>query len=396
MFDVHEINDLAGLHPLREVWSSLLAQTPRANFFQTLEWLEVYWKHFGHDQRLRVLVVSQSGQVRGIVPLVVRSERTKAGLLKFLTYPLANWGSFYGPVGPDPLGTLQAALAYLRRTRRDWQVLELRFIEGDAAADQTGQAMRDCGFQAYKTVWDRTSVIDLSGTWQEYLAGRTSQWRNNAKRWERKLSQHAAIRYVRHRPGGQAAGDVDPRWDLYDIAEEIARRSWQATSFDGTTLCSPSIRPFLRDMHAVACREGFADLNLLYLDEHPCAYAYNYVYRGSLFGLRVGYNAEAAKHGPGNLLYLKTLQDSFARGDWLYDLGPGSLEAKRYLRTRLVTIYRCSHYHPLNLRAQLVRLKRRSDARALQRVAAEGDPGSRDEMAPAAHEMVGHRPLASS
>jgi hypothetical protein len=147
---------------------------------------------------------------------------------------------------------------------------------------------------------------------------------------------------------------------LYDACVAIASRSWQAVDnpTPGTTLSHESISAFLREMHAVAARAGGVDMNLLLLDDRPIAFAYNYHYRGYLYALRIGYDLEAGKDGAGNLLYVNVIRDGFERGDHTYDLGPGSLEAKQYLRTSVLDVSRYSYYRPAAIRAQLVRLKR--------------------------------------
>jgi len=356
---VEEINHFEELLRLRPVWERLLGQTSGANFFQSLGWLETYWRHFGAGQRLCVLVVRQGEEVYGILPLVVCSEKTRVGTVRVLTYPLHDWGSFYGPIGPDPEAVLRAGLAYLRRRRRDWDLLELRWVgASDADRHRTERAMRSAGFQAYQSVWDVTYVIDLVGDWQQYLQSRQSKWRNNFRRWQRKLSQRGTVRHVRYRPKGEAFGETDPRWDLYEMCEEVARRSWQGSSTTGTTLTHECVRPFLRDVHAVAARCGALDLNLLLLGEQPIAFAYNYYWDGYVYGLRLGYDPAASRDGAGNLLYAEIIRDSFARGDHTYDLGVGSLACKRHLLTRHVPIYRYSHFPPLSPKAQLIRCKR--------------------------------------
>src|SRR5262249_13868041 len=54
MFTVREIDNLDQLAPLRDQWESLVQLTPTASFFQSLDWLEAYWRHFGANHRLRV------------------------------------------------------------------------------------------------------------------------------------------------------------------------------------------------------------------------------------------------------------------------------------------------------------------------------------------------------
>ncbi len=364
--EIHEINDIAQLDCCREAWNELLAQTAAATFFHTLDWLEVYWKHFGADQKLRVLVATEAGAPVGIVPLVVHPEATKVGRLRFLTYPLDFWGSFYGPLGPRPEETLAAALHHVHHTRRDWDALELRWVgAGDDDCRRTETAMRNEGFQAHRTILDQTSVIEMDGTWEDYRASRGTKWRTNCRRWRRKLQDRGRIDYVRYRPRGAAEGDENPRWDLFEACLGLAEKSWQGSSTDGTTLSSPSIRPFLRDVHAAAADSGGLDVNLLLIDEQPVAFAYNYCYRDSVYGLRVGYDPATGRDGAGNLLYALTIEDSFLRGDRLYDMGPGSLKAKRHLQTAVRPVVRYSHFPWTALRSQLLRIKRCLDGRTV-------------------------------
>jgi CelD/BcsL family acetyltransferase involved in cellulose biosynthesis len=118
------------------------------------------------------------------------------------------------------------------------------------------------------------------------------------------------------------------------------------------------VRAFLRETHAAAAAAGTVDLNLLFLAGEPVAFAYNYVSRGYVYGLRRGYDAGKSREGAGHVLLARTLRDSFARGDRLYDLGVGSLRSKRPFQTCLTPIYRFSHFSPVAPRLQLLRLKR--------------------------------------
>jgi CelD/BcsL family acetyltransferase involved in cellulose biosynthesis len=356
---VLEIREIERLAEYRPIWSELLAQTPAAGFFQSLEWLEVYWRYFGASQKLRVIVVLDGGQPIGIMPLVVRTESTKVGRVGVLTYPLHAWGSFYGPIAADPNRVLAAAFAHIRHAPRDWDVFELRW-QGAPGVDpsQTLHTMRHSGYNAYSTVWDRTALVELTGNWDSYWASRKANWLQRYRAGERKLEQHGEISYVRYRPEGQAKGDGSPRWDLYDACERIAQRSWQGAATDGTTLSHATVRAFLREMHSAAAAAGGVDLNLLLLNGEPAAFAYNYHYQGSIYGLRRGYDAEKSRDGAGHVLLVHALRDSFARGDHIYDLGVGSLESKEPFQTRLAAIFRFSYFPSLRLQSQLLRVKR--------------------------------------
>jgi CelD/BcsL family acetyltransferase involved in cellulose biosynthesis len=351
------ITDLAVLQEQRVLWERLLAQTENASFFQSLDWLLVYWKHFGGNQCLRVLVVYSDGQAVGILPLVVRTRRQGPATSKVLTYPLDDWGTCYGPIGPDPAQTIKFAMGHLAGEPRDWDYLELGWTPAGAASAQTSAAMRSAGLGCVTTTRDTVALVDLKGTWTEYLASRGHKWRVNFRRSERKLAELGRVEYVRHRPRPAKAGDGDPRWDLYDDCQRVAARSWQAARHDGTTLSHPQVCPFLRQAHAAAARLGMVDINLLYLNGQPVAFAYNYVSDGRLFGLRRGHDTTISS-GAGSVLLGRTMEDSFARGDRIFNLGAGYLDAKRHWQTCTIRTETICHYPLTSPKAQGVRLAR--------------------------------------
>ncbi|OHB68187.1 MAG: hypothetical protein A2V70_11750 [Planctomycetes bacterium RBG_13_63_9] len=359
MVHVEEINDIYKLSSYRLVWNSLLPQTAGATFFQSLDWLEVYWKHYGEDQHLRVMVVCSNGRPIGILPLVVRTEATRVGPVRVLTYPLHGWGTFYGPIGPNPTATLSAGLQHIRRTRRDWDLLDLRWVDLDGNDHgRTEAAMQRAGFDPRKQAWDLAPTIDLQGTWEQYWNSRTKKWRHNVRRLGRRLAERGKLSFLRYRPEGAAHGDGDPRWDLYDACVGLAQRSWQGSSTNGTTLSHAAVSDYLRDTHAMAARTGSLDLNLLLLDDRPIAFAYNYHYRDRVYALRKGFDPESAALGPGIALTQRLLEDSFLRGDSRYDMGVGSLDVKRYWQTSIATSYRFTHFPITAARVQLLRMKR--------------------------------------
>ena len=101
MIHVREINDPLQLAKLRLDWRTLLERTPQASYFQTLDWLESYLRHHGHEVHLRVLVAYDDSAPVGILPMVLRREPTVVGPLDVLTYPLHDWGTFYGPIAAE-------------------------------------------------------------------------------------------------------------------------------------------------------------------------------------------------------------------------------------------------------------------------------------------------------
>ena len=376
MHRVLEINQIDQLSACAAAWRELLVQTPAANFFQSLEWLEVYWRHFGAGQRLRVLVVLQDGQIAGIVPLVVRKERKRFADVRVLTYPLHDWGTFYGPIGPDPAAALEAAIQHIRSTPRDWDMIDIRWVsqgEHEYAWEEsaTARAMSAGGFPVRSHLWKRVAVIDTTGSWESYLASRKQSLRGSIRRYERRLAQLGDVQFERYRPQGHATGDCDPRWEDYDACVTLARRSWQGNATDGTTLSHDAVHDFLRDAHAAATRFGAVDMNMLKLNGKLIAFAYNYHCQGVVQGLRTGFDPDYAPAGVGKLLWARSFRDSFRRQDSVYDIGPDSLPIKTNWLTRILPVFAYAYYPPTVPKVQLLRLAHL--VRDLRRLSAESE-----------------------
>lgn len=352
---VREINDLNLLEPHIADWNKLLSATPGASYFYSYDWFATYWRHFGAGQRMRVLLVLDDGRLAGVVPLVVTRERTKLGRLRSLRYPLHGWGSFYGPIGTDSRFLLRYALKHILATRRDWDLLDLLWVDRDGAdSGASAAAAADVHLCVRATPWLASAQIEIARGWDCYWSNRKSHFRTNVRRDERRLREQGEVCFVRHRPAGAANGCDHPRWDLYDECERLAAGSWQGSSTTGTTLSHASIRAYMRDAHRAATAFGGVDMNLLLLAGRPVAFAYNYHFGGYAYGLRAGFDAAAA--GAGTVLQRMMIEDSCRRGDRLIDLGPGSSESKRHWQTGVQIAWRYTHYALSSPRAQLLRV----------------------------------------
>lgn len=358
MVDIVEVNDIEELGQYRMLWNSLFPGTPNATFFNTFDWLDTYWRHFGHDQRLRVIIAYSGGEPLGILPLCVRKEQYRVSNVRVLTYPLDNWSTWYGPIGPNPSATMLAAMQHLRQTPRDWDMMELRWVADDnSQGGKSARAMRVAGMFSEKEEYQSTSIVDVPATFDKYLAGKSHSLRRAFRKTIRDYFVDGQAEYIRHRPLPASHGDGDPRWDLYADCEVIAHSSWQSQSDSGNTITHERVRDYFRAAHEVAARLGMLDLHVLKLDGKPAAYLYGYHYQGNVTAIRTGF--DASNHtGIGNALTLQAIQDSCNRGDRTIDFGPGEREHKRRVRTRTATTYRIT-YTPLDSwRSQAVRFSR--------------------------------------
>lgn len=358
MAEVLEVSDLRTLRTLRLTWQALWTDSPGGSFFHTYDWFENYWRHFGAGGRMRVLLVRAAGRPVGILPLVLQRRTYKLATVRVLGYPLDNWGTYFAPVGPNPTATLLPSLRHLAATARDWDQLELGWMAESACATGAVQrVMEHAGFAPREATDRTTSLIDLSryDHLDGFLAERDRKVRHEVRRHCRRVSEWGAVELVRHRPLPRRAGDGDPQWGVYDECEEIASRSWQATSPNGNTLSHPRLSGFYRDSHAAAARLGLVDMAVLRLAGKPVAFWYGYHHQGHVTGLRMGYRHDCPVGGAGTVLLNGLIGDLIERGDHTLDLGPGPERYKQALRTHIESTRRLIHTPVAAWRPQLVR-----------------------------------------
>jgi len=356
-----EVNEIDRLLSYRDDWGRLLAETPDACFFQTLDWLAIYWRYFGRDQRLRTLLVYEGNRLVGILPLAVKTTATRAGAVRTLGYPLDGWGTRYGPIGSNVRTVLSAGLRHIEETARNWDLLELDWTPRDCREDVIA-AFEDVRIRPQICSRDDISLVDLSRGWDDYWMTRREKHRSNVRRAEKKLATLGPVEMLCCRPSDSGRSKdcdaADARWDLYETCEQIAGQSWQGASSTGTTLTHERVRRFLRDVHEVAARIGAVSVYLLSVGGEPAAFSYNYAFYGTEFGLRMGYNPKFKSAGPGTVLIHRMLQEAFAGEQCQLDLGEGESSYKHAWRTHAMPSFRFCRYAKTSLRAQALRWKR--------------------------------------
>ncbi len=301
---------------------------------------------------MKVLMVKAGDRLIGIVPLVVQRKATALGSVRKLRFPVENWCSYYGPLGLDPEMIPSEAASYFRDSKNKdadgFDLIEFTNIPDYRAQNGvpssspkpilTGLA------QGRNDVLECSEVamLYLEGDWDSYWESRKAQKnrRRNVERYARRLSEMGEVTYIRSRP---EAG-LTPDWSLYESCEKLASISWQDGLVDGNTLHHSDVRPFLRDAHEAAVKEGCSDLTLLMLDGRPVAFTYGYCFQGYVDLMRVGFDPELARFAPRNVLWTRLIEDSYSRGDAVLDCGPSCLDYKRFWMTVLEQTYHVVEY----------------------------------------------------
>jgi len=356
MIAVSEITTFEELANLRVTWRELWEKTPNASFVQSWDWLRSYWRVHGKNQELRTLLVTLRTKPIGIVPLVTRQVDTALGSTSLLTWPTNNFVPFYGAIGPNPAATLSTAFSYVRRAQRNWKSLELPQIDEFGHDNQrTKNALRNARLKPLRNGAVSHPVVDMQGSWDNYMETRNLSARMEFRQAEQVLSHCGPVSFHRWRPEGGKVGATDRRWDLFRVFEGIRRDTKDRVRSDDRELA------LMKDAHPAAVDAGAVEFCSLTISGRPAACAYSYQTEGRLENLFLGARQE---YGDPALTCLlgHMLRDSFMRDDESIVFQPHDARRVATWSNSNVTSIAYGQYAKLSPAAQLLKRRRAAEA----------------------------------
>lgn len=303
---------LEPLHDLTDVddteWDRLAESS--GNLFATREWISTWWQVFGHRGSLMSFACrAPGGALVALLPLYVSSRGSKREL-RFLGHREAD---VLGPVcAPcDRLavgGAMRRALGEIR-TRFDVFV-------GDDLPEHEGWRSA-IGARAVR----RTSSPVVRGegrNWQQYLATRSPNFRQQARRQERRLARDHALCYRLSQDPSRLDADLDVLLRLHE-----ARWAWESRSFAGERAT------LHRAFAAKALERGWLRLWIAELQGQPAAAWYGFRYGDAEWYYQAGRDPRCQPLRIGFVLLVHTIRTALDEGVDEYRLLRGDEPYKR-------------------------------------------------------------------
>ena len=277
------------------------------NIFATWEWASVWWRHFGAGRRPLTARVRSQGETVGILPLYIAFERP-ARVARFIGH---GAGDELGPI--TAAGELAQSMAVghracsaLLQTGADpelgWDVLLAERLPAD----------RGCGAALGGRVLQRDAspVIDLEGqTWDDYLAGRSSNFRSQVRRKERKLLRDHGLRY--------RLSDRDRLDDDLSALFTLHAARWGEES--SGALAGERVA-FHREFAALAQQRGWLRLWVAEIGDRPAAAWYGFRFGGADWYYQFGRDPAWDRASIGLVLLAHTVREAASDGQRLYRL----------------------------------------------------------------------------
>jgi CelD/BcsL family acetyltransferase involved in cellulose biosynthesis len=249
------------------------------NVFATWEWADAWWRHFGEGRELRVR--HEAGSY--VLPLFVERQ----GPFRILRFIGSGHSDEVGPIGDA--GRASAAFAEER---------DFHLFLGDEMAPGWAEPLG-------AKVVERTSspVIELAGSWDDYLGARSSNFRGQVRSAERRL-ENAAYRLA---TGDTLDADLDTLFRLH-------RARWPGSHWFADS------EKFHRDFAAIALDRGWLRLWILELAGKPAAAWLGYRFNGVESYYQAGRDPTLQRERVGFVLLSHTIREAIQDGMTEYRL----------------------------------------------------------------------------
>src|SRR5947209_9782423 len=303
-----ELERLPDLAAARDDWTRLAPQT--ANVFSTFEWADAWRRHLAPDAELVIASCRRGdGEAVGILPLYV----ARAAPVRLLRIVGTGPGDQLGPVCAP--GDQPAAAAALRRLVND----ELRggglFLAERLAGDAS--VLPALGGTVVRPA--PSPVVSVNGhSFDEYLAARSRNFREQVRRRERKLAREHELAYRLTRDPAELERDMHTLMALH-------RARWEegeTGAFEGPRAA------FHLDFAARALERGWLRLWTMELDGRAVAAWYGFRFAGIEVYYQAGRDPAFDSKAVGFVLLAHSIRSAFEDGVKEYRFGLGGEEYK--------------------------------------------------------------------
>jgi CelD/BcsL family acetyltransferase involved in cellulose biosynthesis len=296
--------------------------------FLLSSWLLLWWRTLAGPRGLRIAALWRDGELVAGLPLRDGARRWESPV-RFDVPPLAQM------LAADDAARARLAAELVASVPGE---LELRALpDDDATLESLLGAVAGTRCRTAIEPMSTALVTDTTGSFEDYRAGLSSKVRSEVGRLRRKAEREHAFELTAIEP----PHDLDAQWSR---ALELEAAGWKGRN--GTALLNrPEIRGFfdglVQEFHAA----GSLRLSELSLDGELAAVALSIVHRERLFTLKVAYDEQHRRLGPGFVLLMAMIERCFELGLEAYEFSGPEEEYERRFATGergrcLLSVYR--------------------------------------------------------
>jgi CelD/BcsL family acetyltransferase involved in cellulose biosynthesis len=337
---ITECNEPDAVAALGPVWRALQARCPQTTPWQTWEWNEAWWRHFGARKRPRIILVYRDlGELVGIAPLYTGHYLLTP--LHRLAWIGTGPSDYLGPLAlpEEERAVCAALLRHIEHESSGWDIADLQQLRPDSALckaasegrEGIGRRVSGVGNGAYDShckgekkpeerLWggeqamlpmEPCPYLPLPTTWEALTARLGKKMRSNLGYYERLIQRSFGQVEYQLADSGTLDEGMTALFDLH-------QRRWNARKLPGV-LGTGRVQAFHREVAARFLDQGWLRLHLLRLDGRIRAALYCMAREGRTFYYLGGFALDLSRYSLGTVLTARAIQTAIAEGHTEFD-----------------------------------------------------------------------------
>jgi CelD/BcsL family acetyltransferase involved in cellulose biosynthesis len=313
---IQEIGKCQDFFSLKEEWTAMLGKCDHT-VFSTWEWLSIWWKHFGNDKRLVLLLAEENDKIVGIAPLMYSVHRLfglRQGRIEFIGTPDSDYNDFV--LTNQSEERIKLFISYLNNLPEKWDCIDLMDIPQKSKTLQVLSSITRNVKPAHKCPF--TSLPRSPDT---YLMSLPRKHRKELNRNVRVMEREGfKIDFV-------DCSDSQSLEEGMNGFFELHQRRWKSKGLPGV-FEDQRIHDFNLEIAKIFSQNGWLGLYLLKLSDKPVAALYGFKYLSKYYAYLSGFDPQYSKYGVGSLLFMFAINKCIQEGLTEFDFMRGAEEYK--------------------------------------------------------------------
>lgn len=315
-----KVTEVSDFESIRSDWERILSANKFGdNIFLTVDWLSTWWKHFGGQRKLLLLMVEEDKEVLGIAPMMLSKYKLPVfGSIKkveFLGTRHSDYNNFI--CCKKEAECVKSVMQYLKDTE-DWDWVELKEIPESTSYSPLLFSESTLRLDVKERVCNLCPYVSIPKKYEILKKGFSKNLRQNLNRYQKKIRErHTNVDLKRFNEAGFSVKEA------MDIFIKLHEAKWISQGKPGA-FADDEFRNFHLDVADVLNRNGWLGIYFLRADGEPVASQYTFEYSRKMYYYLGGFRPDYADLSLGNLIIMFLLNECIDRGYKEYDMMRGN------------------------------------------------------------------------
>jgi CelD/BcsL family acetyltransferase involved in cellulose biosynthesis len=308
-YDIEIIDDVQIFRSSKEEWNRLSSTCEDIGLARNFDFIVSWWEAFRRGRKLRIVVLKDdSGRWVAVSPMYIETILYRGIPIRVLSFMENGYMPACGFLMSENL--VESTVDHFCRVLfsfEKWEMVRLPKLPTlHPLIARIRRNAGDAGFRNGILPNIETPVIDICGTWDEFLKTRSSSFRKQLRSKRNRFSREPGTSI------DEVVVESENVERLVQAMTDISAESWKSST--GADLASnPSARYFLeRMLTRMSSEKGNATVWFALKDGKPIAYELHLRQDDITYPLRADFNESFKDLSPGSVLEAAILEKMFA------------------------------------------------------------------------------------